>query len=143
MPSERPSTFRLQREVDPLRDHVRGKGGEDAVTVVSYGDFLCPYCRRLIPILARLREALGDRLIYVFRHFPKESAHPGAELVARAAQAAANQGQFWQMHDRVYGREPPITERVLLDIARELGLDMHRFSADMSGDEVRRNVEED
>src|SRR5580698_9220604 len=114
MPSERPSTFRLQREVDPLRDHVRGKGGGDAVTVVSYGDFLCPYCRRLIPVLARLREALGDRLVYVFRHFPKESAHPGAELVARAADAAGKQGKFWPLHDRIFAHELPIPERVLL-----------------------------
>src|SRR6202158_3888643 len=123
------STFRLQRDVDPVRDHVRGGGGANAVTVVSYGDFLCPYCRRLMPVLARLREALGDRLVYVFRHFPNERAHPGAELAALAAEAAAKQGQFWQMHDRIYGREPSITERVLIDLALELGLDMERFTA--------------
>src|SRR6202051_950986 len=119
MASYEASTFRLQRDVDLARDHVRGRGGEDAVTVVSYGDFLCPYCRRLVPVLLRLREALGDRLVYVFRHFPDERAHPGAALVARASEAAGRQGQFWQMHDRIYGREPPITERVLLDLARE------------------------
>ena len=143
MASDEASRFRLQRDVDPARDHVRGGSGGDVVTVVSYGDFLCPYCRRLIPVLARLREALGDRLVYVFRHFPNERAHPGAELVARAAEAAAKQGQFWQLHDRVYGREPPMTERVLLDFARELGLDMDRFTADLRGDEARRSVEED
>jgi NhaA family Na+:H+ antiporter len=143
MASDAASTFRLQRDVDPAHDHVRGAGGADAVTVVSYGDFLCPYCRRLIPVLARLREALGDRLVYVFRHFPNERAHPGAELVARATEAAAKQGQFWQMHDRVYGREPPIPEGALLDFARELHLDMDRFTSDMNGDAARRSVEED
>ena len=143
MPSDGASTFRLQREVDPARDHVRGGGADDAVTVVSYGDFLCPYCRRLMPVLARLREALGDRLVYVFRHFPNERAHPGAELVARAAEAAAKQGQFWQMHDRIYRREPPITEPLLLDFARELGLDVDRFAADMRTDEARKSVDED
>lgn len=143
MPGAETSTFRLKRDVDPARDHIRGAGGDEAVTVVSYGDFLCPYCRRLIPVLRRLREALGDRLVYVFRHFPNERAHPGAELVARAAEAAAMQGQFWPMHDRVFGREPPITERVLLDFAHGLGLDMDRFAADLRGDEVRRRVEED
>jgi len=141
--SEQAATFRLQRNVDPARDHVRGAGGVDAVTVVAYGDFLCPYCRRLIPVLARLREAMGDRLVFVFRQFPNERAHPGAELVARATEAAARQGQFWPMHDRVFGREPPITERVLLDFAGELGLDVVRFTADMLGDEARRSVEED
>lgn len=97
--SDEPSAFRLQREVDPARDHVRGGGVADVVTVVAYGDFLCPYCRRLIPVLARLREAMGQRLVYVFRQFPNERAHPGAELVARATEAAAKQGQFWPMHD--------------------------------------------
>jgi NhaA family Na+:H+ antiporter len=143
MASDGAKTFQLQRDVDPARDHVRGGGEGVAVTVVSYGDFLCPYCRRLIPVLVRLREALGDRLVYVFRHFPNERAHPGAELVAHATEAAAMQRQFWQMHDRVYASEPPITERALLDFARELGLDVDRFTADMHGDEARRSVDED
>jgi len=143
MASDGAAAFRLQREVDPARDHVRGGGAQDAVTVVSYGDFLCPYCRRLMPVLARLREAIGDRLVYVFRHFPNERAHPGAELVARATEAAGKQGRFWEMHDRVYGHDLPIGGSLLLDLARELGLDTDRFAADMAGDEARRSVEED
>ena len=141
MASDGATTFRLQRDVDPARDHVRGGGAGGAVTVVSYGDLLCPYCRRLVPVLARLREALGDRLVYVFRHFPNERAHPGAELAARATEAAARQGRFWEMHDRIYGREPPITERVLLDFARELGLDVgpvHRRHARRRDPQERR-----
>ena len=145
MANDAAEAFQLQRAIDPKRDHVRGGGADpDAeVTVVSYGDFLCPYCRRLLPVLARLRQALGDRLVYVFRQFPSERAHPGAELVARATEAAGKQGFFWPMHDRVYAREPPITERVLLDFAGELGLDMDRFQADLAGDETRRRVEDD
>ena len=143
MASDGAATFRLQREVDPARDHVRGGGAEDVVTVVSYGDFLCPYCRRLLPVLARLREALGDRLLYVFRHFPNERAHPGAELVARAIEAASKQGRFWEMHDRVFGHDLPVGERLLHDLAREIGLDPDRFAADMAGDDARKSVEED
>ena len=142
--SDQGAAYRLQRDVDPERDHIRGGGREgDLVTVVSYGDFLCPYCRRLLPVLARLREALGDRLVYVFRHFPNERAHPGATLVARAAEAAALQGKFWPMHDRLFQREPPLTEPVLLGLAGELGLDMDRFAADLGGDEVGKRVEDD
>ncbi len=135
---------RLLRDVDPARDHVRGNvRAEDPVTVVVYGDFLCPYCRRLLPVFARLREALGDRLVYAFRHFPNERAHPGAELASRAAESAAKQGRFWEMYDRIYGHEPPITERLLLAFAADLGLDIARFTADLAGGETRERVDQD
>ena len=62
------------------------------MVVVAYEDFLCPFCRRLWKVYQRLRRTLGDRLVYVFRHFPNEHAHPGAELAARASEAAARQG---------------------------------------------------
>src|SRR5215470_3980071 len=112
------AAFRLQRAVDLARDHVRGGGAaEGVVNVVLYGDYLCPYCRRLGPVLDRLRQALGERLAYVFRHFPNERAHPGATFVARATEAAARQGRFWEMHDLLYAREPPLGEAQVLEIA--------------------------
>jgi NhaA family Na+:H+ antiporter len=137
------AAFRLQRVIDARRDHVRGGGSPDEVRVVEYGDFLCPYCRRLRHVMARLRQALGARLVYVFRHFPNESAHPGAELVARASEAASKQGRFWEMHDWIYQREPPISERSVVDFARSLGLDMARFAHDLASEETRKRVEED
>lgn len=137
------ATFRLLRPIDPGRDHVRGGGVPDPVSVVAYADLLCPYCQRLRHVIGRLREALGERLIYVFRYFPNERAHPGAERLARAAEAAAMQGHFWEVHDRVYEHAPPIAERDLFELVRSLGLDMARFTADLDGDETRRRVEED
>ncbi len=102
---------RLQRPVDRSRDHVRGGNAPSGVrTVVVYGDYLCPYCRRLRLVIARLRETLGERLAYVFRHFPNETAHPGAGFLARAAEAAGRQGRFWEMHDWLYEQEPPLSE---------------------------------
>ena len=90
MAHDEPSSgkLRLLRAVDPDRDHMRGTRADDAVVVVAYQDFLCPYCRRLRQVFARLRGALGDRLSYVFRHFPNERSHPGAEIAARASEAA-------------------------------------------------------
>ena len=82
-------------------------------------------------MLPRLRDALGDRLVYVFRHFPNERAHPGAELVARATEAAANQGRFWEMHDWIFDREPTVSTSDVLAFARTLGLDMERFEHDI------------
>jgi NhaA family Na+:H+ antiporter len=135
---------RLLRPIDPRRDHVRGgAAGDQRLTVLIYGDFLCPYCRRLRLVLARLRSALGERMAYVFRHFPNERAHPGAQLLSIGAEAAARQGRYWEMHDGLYGREPPIDERALLEIAASLGLDMERFTADLQDPVLRQRVEED
>ncbi len=113
------------------------------MSVVAYIDFLCPYCRRLRQVIARLREALGERFVYVFRHFPNERAHPGAERIARAAEAAAQQGRFWEIHKWIFGREPPIAEDEVREFGRSLGLDMTRFEADWESDETRKRVDED
>ncbi|BDG02505.1 Na+/H+ antiporter NhaA [Anaeromyxobacter oryzae] len=145
MAHDEPSSakLRLLRAVDPDRDHIRGVRSDEAVVVVAYEDFLCPYCRRLRPVFRRLRGALGDRLVYVFRHFPNERAHPGAELAARASEAAARQGRFFEMQDRLFAREPPIGEADLVEDARAIGLDVERFARDLEGDGVRARVEQD
>jgi Na+:H+ antiporter, NhaA family len=136
--------FRLQRAIDPDHDHVRGgHAPDDVVSIVLYGDYLCPYCRRLGPVLDRLRQALGERFAYAFRHFPNERAHPGATFVAQAAEAAARQGHFWQMHDRLYGQEPPLGEEQVSEFATALGLDKERFRRDLESEETRRRVDED
>src|SRR6185437_8980277 len=135
---------RLLRPVDPRRDHIRGgEAGERPLTILIYGDFLCPYCRRLRLVLDRLRAALAERMVYVFRHFPNERAHPGAELLSIGAEAAGRQGRYWEMHDALYGREPPIDESTLLEIAASLGLDMHRFERDRREPALRQRVDED
>src|SRR3954452_14969407 len=128
----------LLRPIDRRRDHVRGGGAPRGVgTGVLYADYLCPYCRRLRPVLDRLRAALGERLAYVYRHFPNERIHPGAELLAHAAEAADRQHRFWQMHDAIYSREPPVTENDALEIAAAIGLDMARFRRDLADPAVR------
>jgi len=134
----------LIRPIDSERDHVRGGGvGGRRPTVLIYGDFLCPYCRRLRQVLERLRRTLGEQLVYVFRHFPSERAHPGAELMALGSEAAGRQGRFWDVHDALYGHALPIDESVLLQVAESLGLDMERFRADLADPALRLRVEED
>ncbi len=137
------AAVRLRRPPDPARDHVRGGGARGAMTLVMYGDYLCPYCRDLRLVLARLREALGDRLTYVFRHFPNERVHPGAELAARAAEAAGAQGRFWDMHDAIYAAALPIGEAELLRLAETLGLDLARFEAELPSQEAGRRIDAD
>ena len=138
-----PASSKLLRAIDPGRDHVRGGSAPGGtVSVVVYGDYLCPYCRRLGHVLARLRQALGERLAYVFRHFPNERAHPGATLISRAAEAAGKQGRFWEMHDLLY-KQDPLNESHVFEFARTLGLDTERFRRDLEGEEIRNRVEED
>src|SRR6185437_11924392 len=135
---------RLIRPVDRQRDHVRGGDGRDhRLTILIYGDYLCPYCGRLRLVLDRLRRALGERMAYVFRHFPNERAHPGAELMSIGSEAAGRQGRFWEMHDALFAREPPIDESALLQIAASLGLDMERFERDLRDTVLRERVAED
>ncbi|MGZ5163101.1 MAG: Na+/H+ antiporter NhaA [Burkholderiales bacterium] len=137
------AAIKLQRAVDPARDHVRDEPDPDAVSMVVYADYLCPYCRRLRRVIVRLQQAFGKRLAYVFRHFPNERAHPGAEFLASAAEAAGQQEHFWEMHDWLYDHEPPFTRNDTLDFARSLGLDMDRFNRDLEAAATRKRVEED
>src|SRR5882672_278968 len=98
--------LRLQRKVDPRGDRIRGgSASTGVVSVVVYSDYLCPYCRRLRQVIGRLRQAMGERLAYVFRHYPNERAHPGAEFFSRVAEAAGKQDRFWEMHDWLYDHE--------------------------------------
>ncbi len=136
--------MRLQRPADLTHEHVRGRPGtDDAVVVVAYEDFLCPFCRRLHKVFRRLRATLGDRLVYVFRHFPNERVHPGAELASRAAEAAGRQGRVFEMHDWLFARKLPIAEGDLVAGAREIGLDVERFERDLASGEVRAAVAQD
>ena len=110
--------------------HPPVRGGdtdERVIHVVSYTDFLCPYCRRFRTVLKRLRQAFGERIAYTLRHFPVERIHPGATFAARVVEAAGRQGRFWEMHDRLFDEEPPFTEEHILAMARGIGLDMERL----------------
>jgi NhaA family Na+:H+ antiporter len=143
-PREAPSDrLWLQHPVDARRDHVRGDpAAEDAATLVLYGDYLCPFCRRLRPVMLQLRERLGDRFVYVFRHFPNEKAHPGATFIALATEAAARQGRFWELHDWLFDNPAPNRSQ-LLDHVRTLAIDMEAFARDLESHEIAERVESD
>jgi Na+/H+ antiporter NhaA len=115
--------------VDPERDHIRGPD-RAPVTVVEYGDFECPYCGRAEPVVRELLAGYGD-LRYVWRHLPLTDVHPHALLAAEAAEAAAAQGKFWQMHDLLLDHQSALTASDLIRYAGETGLDTGRFTADL------------
>jgi len=125
------------------RDHARGP--KDApVTLVQYGDYECPYCGQAHPLLKELQKRAGERVRFVFRHFPLDSVHPRARRAAQAAEAAASQGRFWEMHDLLYESQGELLgEEDLMRYAAELGLDLGRFEEDLANDHHAWRIEED
>jgi Na+/H+ antiporter NhaA len=124
------TTVDLAADVDPDRDHVRGPL-DAPVTLVEYGDFECPYCGRAERALRELLAELGGEILYVWRHLPLTDVHPHAQMAAEAAEAAAAQGAFWEMHDRMLDRQDALRAADLLDHARDLQLDVERFRDDL------------
>jgi Na+/H+ antiporter NhaA len=127
--------------VEPARDHLRGP--QDAlVTLVEYGDFECPYCGQAEAAIRELLAEHGD-LRYVWRHLPLNDVHPHAQLAAEAAEAAAEQGRFWDMHDLLLARQDELTADALVAAAAELGLDTERFRDDLDRREGAGRIAED
>jgi len=131
----------LYIDVDPERDHVRGSI-DAPVTVVEYGDFECPHCGQAEPVVRELLRDFGD-VRYVWRHLPLNDVHPGAQLAAEAAEAAADQGAFWEMHDLLLGNQDALRPSDLIAYAEQLGLDVERFADDLREHAGAARVAED
>jgi Na+/H+ antiporter NhaA len=116
--------------VDPSQDHIRGPKKDAIVTLVEYGDFECPYCGQAEPAVRGLIKEYGE-LRFVFRHLPLTDVHPHAQMAAEAAEAAALQGKFWEMHDTLMDHQGDLTFRDLLEYARDLELDTEKFEAEL------------
>ena len=126
-------------DVDPERDHIRGS--DDApVTLVEYGDYECPYCGQAEVVIRELLESFGDDLRYVWRSLPLNDVHPHAQMTAEAAEAAAAQGRFWDMHDRLLTHQDELTPKDLRRHASEIGLDVDRFVEDLRTREYAERV---
>ncbi len=132
----------LSEDVDPDRDHIRGP--EDApVTLVEYGDFECPYCGRAEGAIRELLASFGDEVRYVWRHLPLNDVHPHAQLAAEAAEAAAAQGRFWEMHDTLLRHQGALSTNHLSTYALELGLDGARLLEDLRHRKYEPRVSDD
>ncbi len=131
----------LYIDVDPERDHVRGPI-DAPVTVVEYGDFECPYCGQAEPVVRELLRDFGD-VRYVWRHLPLNDVHLRAQLAAEAAEAAADQGAFWELHDLLLGNQDALRPSDLIAYAEQLGLDVERFTNDLREHAGAARVAED
>jgi protein-disulfide isomerase len=123
-------------------DHVRGSA-DAPLALVMFGDFQCPYCLAAQGVVRRVRERLGDRLRFAFRHLPIPERHPMAWAAAEASEAAGAQGRFWEFHDAAYAAQQRLSDGELLAIARSLGLEADRFARELEEGRWRGRVERD
>jgi protein-disulfide isomerase len=120
------------------------QGPADApLTLIEYGDYQCPYCGTAHQIVKEVQERLGDRLRFVFRNFPLTTAHPHAEQAAEAAETAAAQGRFWEMHDQLFDNQKRLGGEDLHGYAEKLGLDVGRFDQEMAEHTHAERIHED
>jgi Na+/H+ antiporter NhaA len=132
----------LSDEIDPERDHIRG--ADDAlVTLLEYGDYQCPYCGQAEGVIRELFESFGKEIRYVWRHLPLNDVHVFAQTAAEAAEAAAAQGEFWEMHDRLLDHQDALGFGELIDHAEAIGLDVERFQDDLREREHAPRIAED
>lgn len=111
--------------VDEKNDHI--KGGENAkVTLIEYSDFECPFCGRFAPTVKQALDEYGDDIRVVYRHFPL-SFHPQAQPAAEASECAAEQGKFWEFHDKLFENQALLGASYYETLAGELGLDLGKF----------------
>jgi len=120
------------------------------VLLIEYGDFQCPGCAAAYPQLSQIKEMYKDQIGFVFRHFPLTTIHPNALAAATVAEAAGLQGKFWEMHDKLYENQtswsdidPSKREDVFTGYAKELSLDMDKFTEDLASSKVTNKVARD
>jgi protein-disulfide isomerase len=124
------------------RDHIRGNV-DAPITLLEYGDYECPDCFHAAPIVNLLREQFANKLRFVFRHFPQSNVHPHASTAAQAAEAAGQQGKYWEMHDVLYKHQRDLIDHDITHFALMIGLELYRFEADISSERFAARVRED
>lgn len=136
-----------------LTNHVEGKG-TTGVTLVEYGDYECPFCGEYFPTVKQVEQEYASLIHFQFRNFPLTTVHPNAFAGARAAEAAALQGKFWEMHDTLYENQDPTGKsgwvassdplnKFFVTFANQIGLNVDKFKTDFASDKVNNTVNAD
>jgi len=133
--------------IDPASDNTKGNPDADVV-LIEYSDFQCPACASYRPILSDFMDEYGDKVHLAFRHFPLSSIHPNAQVAGQAAQAAAIQDKFWEMHDKLFDNQSDWSNlsdpsEKFAAYAEELGLDVEKFNTDLGSETVKNKVNDD
>src|SRR5260221_12860250 len=129
--------------LDEKADHVRGSPA--VPLILEYGDYECPYSRQAFHAIEQVEQQLGRNVRFAFRHFPLTRIHPHALAAAAAAEAAARQGRFWDMHKLLFHRQKALEDGDLLGYAAQVGLDVAAFDRDPASrtllDRIQRDVD--
>ena len=119
-------------------------GDKDAkVVIVEFSDFQCPACKAAHPIVKRVTSEYGKKILFVYRHFPLIAAHQYALKAAEAAEAAGEQGKFWEYHDLLFANQENLKTENLKKYAEELGLDMNKFNEALDSGKFKDKVTSD
>src|SRR5216683_7456825 len=123
-------------------DHAQGPA-DAAITLVQYGDYECPYTRLSRHSVHQLQSEFPDSLRFVFRHFPLEEIHPHARAASATAEAAAQQTDFWTMHEYLFEHQKALEDADLKRYALELGLDSERFARERASPAIENRIDRD
>ena len=137
IPETQPTVGPLDDVVDHVRGPVAGR------VILEYGDYECPYSRQAIRQIERVERQVSSGIRFAFRHFPLVEIHPHAFAAAAAAEAAALQGRFWDMHELLFHRQKALKDDDLQRYATDLGLEVARFDQDRFDVDVLRRVRRD
>ena len=128
----------------PVSDQDHKTGNAKAkIVMVEYGDYQCPHCGHAHPLIKRLLKQFGQEILFIFRNFPLQEMHPQAMISAQSAEAADKQQKFWEMHDTIYENQDILSVNSLLDFAKQIDLDLEKFSKDWKTKSVITKIESD
>jgi protein-disulfide isomerase len=124
------------------QDHKTGNG-KAKIVMVEYGDYQCPHCGHAHPLIKKLLKQFSHEILFIFRNFPLQEMHPQAMISAQSAEAADIQQKFWEMHDTIYENQNILSVNSLLDFAKQIDLDLEKFSKDWKTKGVISKIEND
>ncbi len=139
--ANKPLSAEMQTTLASAQDVVFGPAGAK-VTLIEFSDFECPYCSAAADAVGQVKKKYGDKVRFVFRHFPL-SFHPNAHLAAQAAMAAAEQGKFWELHDLLFKNQKALDRASIEKYAGEVGLNVGKLKAALDSKKFAGRVDQD